>query len=373
MKNLTFLIKPASSLCDMACRYCFYDDVSDSRQCKSMGLMTRDTARRLVQAGFQDLEEGGRVQFFFQGGEPTLAGLEFFRHFLDLERELCPPGVTAENAIQTNGMTLDREWAAFLAQNGFLVGLSLDGTRELHDRYRLDPRGRGSWDRAAAALKLLEEAGAETNLLCVVTGPMARRAQRVYRSLKGLGSHPLQFIPCLDPLEGERGRMDYSLTPQAYGQFLCGLFDCWYQDWQRGQYVSIRTFDDYIRLLLGMAPGSCAAAGICGSYLVVEGDGSLYPCDFYVLDQWRLGNIREMSPAQALSSPLSREFLAQGARRPAECGACPYLAVCRGGCRRDWVQRGPEWGNYYCQAFQTFFAYALPRLRQAAGQVRAGT
>ena len=366
MKHLTFLVKPASSLCGLRCRYCFYEDVSDSRQQKTMGMMAPETVRRLLTAGAEAVGENGSLQITFQGGEPTLAGLDFYRSFLALERELCPPSLTIRHSIQTNGMALDREWARFLKEHHFLVGLSLDGFRDLHDRNRVDPAGKGTWSRAVGALALLDEAGVETNLLCVVTGALARSPQKAYQSLKKLWGHPLQFIPCLDPLEGERGGTPYSLTPEGYGRFLCGLFDCWYRDWAAGEYVSIRLFDDYLRLLAGMAPSTCAASGACGSYLVVEGDGSLYPCDFFVLDQWYMGNLHTCSVEQALNSEAGRRFQAQGQLRPEPCSACPYFPVCRGGCRRDWEGSGPETRNYYCPAFRQFFNYALPRLRQAA-------
>ena len=366
MDHLTLLIKPASSLCNLRCRYCFYEDVSDSRQIKSMGRMTGETVRQLLTAGVQAVGEQGTIQITFQGGEPTLAGLDFYRSFLELERELCPPAVQISHSIQTNGMTLDGEWAAFLGEHGFLVGLSLDGTREIHNALRVDPQGKGTWDRAARALALLDQAGTETNLLCVVTGQLARSPQKVYQSLKKLGEHPLQFIPCLDPLEAPRGSMPYSLAPERYGTFLCGLFDAWYRDLEAGRYVSVRLFDDYLRILAGMPPSTCAAAGICGSYLVVEGDGSLYPCDFFVLDEWRLGNIHTVSMEEALSSEKSRLFLAQSRERPQPCGGCAYFGICRGGCRRDWTGLGPDGTNYYCSAYRRFFGYALPRLRQAA-------
>ena len=370
MKQHTFLVKPASSLCQLRCRYCFYEDVSQCREQQSMGLMTQETARCLLETAAQAAQPGDVIQITFQGGEPTLAGLDFFRDFMALERELIPQGVTVHHSIQTNGMAVTEEWAEFFQENQFLVGLSLDGARDFHDALRVDPQGKGTWSRAVAALERLDKAGVETNLLCVVTGPMARSPQKVYQSLNKLGNHALQFIPCLDPLEAPRGSMPYSLSPQRYGRFLCGLFDCWYRDWQAGRYVSIRLFDDYLRILAGMPPSTCAASGACGSYLVVEGDGSLYPCDFFVLDEWYLGNIHETGVTQAMNRPRSQDFLARGRTRPETCKGCPYLAVCRGGCPRDWTAFGPQGKNYYCPAFRQFFDYALPRLRQAAAAIR---
>ena len=171
----------------------------------------------------------------------------------------------------------------------------------------------------------------ESKRTCVVTGQLARKPQRAFKSLCELGRHDLQFIPCLDPLDTIGGQA-YSLTPEHYGRFLCGVFDAWYDQLQQGNYVSVRNFEDYLRILLGMPPTSCASSGSCGHYLTVEGDGSLYPCDFYVLDEWKLGD-------------LSR------------------CTVCRGGCKRDWDAAG---NNRFCTAYRQFFAYALPRLQTAA-------
>ncbi len=366
MGNVTFLVKPASGLCDMRCRYCFYEDVSDNRQVKSLGLMRTDTAEALIRAGFSYAGPGGSVHFLFQGGEPTLAGLAFYRDFLSAARAACPAGTDVSFAIQTNGQSLDRDWARSFRENGFLVGLSLDGTRTLHDRFRRDAAGDGTWARTVQALELLTDEGVETNLLCVVTGDAAKAPRQVWQSLRKLGDHPLQFIPCLDPLETPRGSMPWSLTPEAYGGFLKGLFDCWFQELSRGTYVSVRFFDDLLRLMAGMAPGSCAASGRCGGYLAVEADGSLYPCDFYVLDRWRIGSIREMTVSEALNSAVMERFLAEGAQRPAACGGCPYALLCRGGCRRDFTEGPAGRSNYYCPSLLAFFPYVLPRLRAAA-------
>jgi len=363
MRSITFLIKPASSLCDMRCRYCFYHDISDIREVKSMGIMTEATAHALIRAAFAAVEPGGFVQFTFQGGEPTLAGLAFFRRFMELESQYRPKNVGVGHSIQTNGLHINEEWAVFLKKYGFLVGISIDGNQTIHDAYRVDASGKGTWARVTDSLSLLARYGIETNILCVVSSVVARNPQKVFASLRTLGDHPMQFIPCLDPMEAQRGGEKYSLKPEAYGKFLCGLFDCWYRDWKAGNYISIRTFDDYLRILMGLSPSTCAASGACGSYLVAEGDGSLYPCDFYVLDEWKIGNIQEMTVEEALASPASVRFIREGALRPADCRTCSYFPICRGGCKRDWTQQRK---NYYCTSFKAFFAYALPRLQEMA-------
>lgn len=362
-KQLTLLLKPASGLCNLRCQYCFYRDVSENRATPSRGMMTRATVERLLEEAFCNIAPRGNVTFLFQGGEPTLAGLGFFRFFLEAEDRLKPPGVTVAHAIQTNGYCLDETWVEFLAKHNFLVGLSLDGTQALHDAFRLDSTGEGTWEHTVRVLELLSRFHVETNLLCVVTGPAAKKGRQIYRNLTKLGNFPLQFIPCLDPLMEKRGERPYSLTPQGYSTFLCQVFDCWYRDWKQGHYVSIRLFDDYLRHLLRLPPSSCATSGSCGHYLVVEGDGSLYPCDFYAVDDWYLGNIHDLTLPEALASPVGEEFCKQGSRPPEDCLHCRYGYLCRGGCYRDRVDGGT---NYYCSSYLRFFSYALSRLEEMA-------
>lgn len=373
MKNLSFLIKPASSLCNLCCRYCFYTDIAANREQGSMGLMSQQTARLLLEEAFRTVEPGGAVSFAFQGGEPTLAGLDFFREFTRQAEELRPEGVRINFAIQTNGILLDREWAEFFRENRFLVGLSMDGYKDLHDFFRVDPQGRGTWNQVRRSLELLDRTGVEYNVLCVVTAQCAKHPQRVYRELKKLGVRYLQFIACLDPID-RRGEEPFSLTPELYAQFLCRLFDLWYADWESGDYHSVRLFDDYMNLLLRGRAGTCATNGQCGAYFVVEGDGSVYPCDFFALDQWRLGRLGENSLWEMAQGRLMADFLSRGGKKPPECAQCPWQRLCGGGCRNDWTA-GETPHNYYCSAFQTFFTHAqggLAHIAQAERQAMRG-
>lgn len=363
MNHLTLLIKPASSRCNLRCRYCFYEDVSNHRQQKDMGCMGEETVRCILEKAFQAVSPGGSITFLFQGGEPTIVGLDFYKTFLTLEKEYQRNHIACHHAIQTNGMVLNEDWAVFLRKNDFLVGLSLDGTEFLHNKYRVDGKGVGTWSRAAEALHLLERHQVETNLLCVVTGQTVKKPAQTYRSLSGFKGHSLQFIPCIDPMEETGNAQDYSLSPEGYGKFLCQVFDCWYRDWKMGKYVSVRNFDDFLCHLLRLPPSSCAASGSCGHYLVVEGDGSLYPCDYYVLDAWRMGNIHSTTIPEALDGPISQKFLEEGRKRPSSCTSCRYAPLCRGGCKRDWRLDGE---NQYCKAYQAFFPYAIERLEEMA-------
>ena len=375
MNSINFLIKPASSLCNLRCRYCFYADEAANRSEASMGVMSRDTAELLLKEAFAAVDGNGVVSFASQGGEPTVAGLDFFRFFTARAKELRPAKVSLSFAIQTNGTLLDADWARFLHDEGYLVGVSLDGFPDLHNRHRTDVEGKGTWNRIVKNLGLLKKERVMVNALCVVTGACARSPQKAYESLKKLGFDYVQFIACLDPIGEERGGRPWSLTPEAYGGFLCRLFDLWYRDWERGDYHSVRLFDDHIHLLLGESGSTCATCGRCGAYFVVEGDGSVYPCDFFVLDEWRLGKLGEQSFTEMAGSETSRRFLSWGLEKPAECAACPWRALCNGGCKNDWVPASDGPHNYYCRSFRMLFEYAGERMAavaQAERRARAG-
>lgn len=363
MRNLQFLIKPASSACNLRCRYCFYTDIAQNRSVSHMGMMKEETVDLLLEEAFANIDPKGSIHFAFQGGEPTVAGLPFFQNFTAKAAARKPKDVSVSYSIQTNGTLLNGEWAVFLKQHDFLVGISLDGYKDLHNHYRVDADGKETWKTVSGAFQLLRKAGVRTNALCVVTAQCAKHPDKAYRELKKLGADFMQFIPCLDPIEEERGQRPFSLTPSAYGQFLCRLFDLWFEDWAAGNYHSIRLFDDYVNILLGASQGStCSTCGRCGAYFVVEGDGSVYPCDFFVLDQWKMGTLGENSLPELAESQQAKDFLLWGQEKPAECAVCRWRRLCNGGCKNDWERSGPP-HNHYCKALQAFFAHAEDRLR----------
>lgn len=372
MPHVNLLIKPASSLCNMRCRYCFYEDEAANRTQASMGIMTPQTAELLIRQAFDAAGEQGDISIAFQGGEPTLAGLAFFESFVELVRRYNHKQLPVSYAIQTNGYAINEEWAAFLAKNRFLVGISVDGDKALHDEFRVDAVGKGTWQRTQKSLRLLQTAGVDCNLLCVVTKRCAKSAVRTYHALQKTGVGYLQFIPCLDPLGEERGRRPWSLTPEDYGTFLCSLFDEWYRDWKNGRYTSVRLFDDYVHLAMGLPSSTCATNGRCGSYYVVEADGSVYPCDFYVLDPWKLGDIHQTPLRELGQTERAADFLKAGLHRPVMCRECPWARLCLGGCKRDWcTDKNGAVANYYCQSFRRFFAYAETRIRTIASEEAA--
>lgn len=370
MPPLSILIKPASSSCNLRCSYCFYADEASLRTVPNYGMMSPQVSHALIEKAMEAAE--GSVSFLFQGGEPTLAGLEFYRDFTARVGQALPRGLAVHYAIQTNGTLLDEDWCRFFKENRFLVGLSLDGSRECHDRFRRDAAGKGTYDRVLRAARLLERAGAEYNVLTVVTGPLAKHIQSVFGALCREGFRFQQYIPCLDPLEEHRGGRSYSLSPAQYEAFLKKLFDLWFRELEQGRYWSVRYFDNLVWMLDGRPPEQCSMRGCCGLQYLVEADGGVYPCDFYGLDEYRLGNILQNSWAQLDRAREELGFIAASERIPEECQSCRWYPLCRNGCRRDRLAEAGGLGrNYYCRAYAGFFDYALPRLRRARDLLRA--
>ena len=356
MRNeLSLLIKPASALCDLNCGYCFYRRIAEERDAPGE-IMAEATAATLLDRAFS--LRPAALSLTFQGGEPTLAGLDWFRRFLALTEEKNTDRVPVFLSLQTNGTRIDGEWAAFFKENRFLVGLSLDGDKETNDRFRRDPAGNSVYDRTLRAAATLTAHGVEFNILSVVTDESAGEIDRTYESFKRLGFRYLQFIPLVD----EGGAR---LGVQAYESFLKRVFDLWYEDFAKGDYISVRHIDNYVRMLLGGPPESCAMGGVCGRYYVIEADGAVYPCDFYCRAPYRLGSVFDDAPFG--DSEAHRAFLAGSYSIHETCRRCEYYFLCRGGCRRDRTDGGTK--NKYCAAYRGFFAYALPRLRDAARRV----
>lgn len=368
MPPISFLIKPASGSCNMRCRYCFYEDVADNRHIHSYGLMSRETLRTVVETAMRQAQ--GACSFMFQGGEPTLAGLDFFQETVALQKQLNTRGLEVFNSIQTNGYVIDRSWAEFLAKEQFLVGLSMDGFKDIHDEYRIDAAQKGTYAKVQHTAQLFQQYGVEFNILTVVTAQTAKNIGKIYGFFKKNRFSYQQYIPCLDPFGEARGTHEYSLTPQLYELFLTRLFDLWYQDFMRGEYISIRWFDELVHMCKGRAPRSCGMLGQCTPQLVIEADGGVYPCDFYVLDELRLGTIGVDSLEAIEQKRRQLQFIEQSYVVSEPCRTCEWRALCRGGCRRDrQLPDGSIGLNYYCKAFQGFFKAAYPRLLEVAKRV----
>ncbi len=329
MKMLSILIKPASSLCNMRCRYCFYADVSEHRTVPCYGVMSDEIRDALIDRVAEASPDA--VTFAFQGGEPTVAGLSFFKGFVDRVKATLKKEIKVSYSIQTNGLLLDDAFCAFLKENSFLVGLSLDGYRENHDYMRSDAGGKETFSRTLAASRRLRKFGVDLNVLTVVTGPLAKRATKLWQFYRKNGFDFVQFIPCLSPL-GETLPAEWALSPRLYASFLKELFPLWVEGLLNGRYISVRLFDNLVRQAAGQVPEMCGMCGNCSPQFVVEADGGVYPCDFYVLDEHLCGNLLDLSFDGILKHPNMQTFLAPSL--PARCQNCRFGAFCHGSCKR---------------------------------------
>lgn len=362
MPPLSILIKPVSGSCNMKCSYCFYTDEIQNREIACTGKMTPDIMHALIDKVFNWCDS--ECTFAFQGGEPTLAGIDFYEAFSSyVNLHSNPNHIQIHYAFQTNGLLIDDAWASWFAKNHVLVGISLDGPKNIHDKYRKDHFGQGTFDRVMSSIKVLKKYNVDYNILCVVHAASAYKARKIYEFYRKNDMNYHQYIECLDPLEAERGHFEYSLTPNRYEAFLKDLFDAWYEDMISGHYVYNRYFENLMMILLGQGPESCNMRGFCGPQWVIEADGSTYPCDFYVLDEWRLGNILTDSFENMEKIRHESGFIEKSKPIPDECRSCKWLMLCRNGCRRNRGFNGMDVNgkNYFCSAYKNFLEYASPR------------
>ncbi|MBE6888364.1 MAG: anaerobic sulfatase maturase [Ruminococcaceae bacterium] len=365
MPPLSLLIKPASGSCNMRCEYCFYIDETENRAESCTGRMSPETVQTLVDKALSYAQ--GDCTFAFQGGEPTLAGLEFYRHFaFCADSHPRAQNVRIHYSIQTNGYSLNEEWAKWFAERQVLVGISLDGPKEIHDRYRVDHAGKGTFNRVMASIRLLEKYNVDFNILTVISGSNARHGHKVYDFFKKNNFRYQQYIECLDPIGEIQGGHEYSLTPEKYETFLKSMFDCWYQDMKNGRYVYNRYFENLMMIMAGQHPEGCNFQGFCSPQWVIEADGSVYPCDFYALDPWLLGNINTDSFEKMEQARKDCGFVELSKPLPDDCKKCKWLMLCRNGCRRNRepLGAGCTGKNYFCTAYQNFLEYAYPRLKE---------
>jgi uncharacterized protein len=325
--------------------------------------MSEETLENLVKEAISYAD--GFLTFAFQGGEPTLTGLDFYKKAVDFEKKYNDKGLTIENTIQTNGLLIDDEWAEFLHENNFLVGLSLDGPKKLNDGARVDVSGNGTFEGIMDTVNLLRRYNVDFNILTVVTDEISKKASYLYKFYKKNKFPYVQLIPCMD----EAGRNDeihsnpYAVTPFGYGKFLCELFDLWYADFVNGEIMDIRIFSNLAQMAVGYPAEECGMNGFCTCYFAVEGDGSVYPCDFYCMDEWRLGEVSD-SFSKLYGSDKAKQFVQSSAHTSDECRHCPYFKLCRGGCRRwrEPFSDGKPGLNYLCEGYKIFFEHTLERI-----------
>jgi len=358
------LIKPAGADCNLRCAYCFYFEKSALYPQQRVHRMSNEVLREMV----RQMMTSGQTElgFSWQGGEPTLCDLEFFRAAVRYQQEFGRTGQTVANSLQTNGILINDEWCEFFAQYKFLIGLSLDGPPDVHDHYRRFGDGRGSHEYALRAADLMNRHGVEFNILAVVNELSARHSARIYQYFREQDMRYFQFIPCIerDPQTG--GPAPFSVSPEGYGDFLCGLFDEWVKNFENGwPVVSERTFDSLMHTYLGRPAPMCIFMETCGDYVVVEHSGDVYSCDFYVEPSCHLGNLFERDLSLLAASQKQVEFGERKRQRPPECDPCRWLPHCYGGCLKDrFAIPATEGRDWFCTAYKRFFAHSEPTFIQ---------
>ena len=355
MPAISVLMKPSSSMCNMSCDYCFYCDEAQKRNQKSYGFMSEYTLKNIIRKTMLRAER--MISYAYQGGEPTLRGLEFFEKAVAYQKQYNRNQIQVTNALQTNGYSITEDWCSFFKENNFLIGLSVDGTPDIHNTFRHDKKRGATYARVNHAAELMDRYGVDYNILTYVTPLVAGNITDIYTAYRKRGWNYQQYIPCLDPLYEGHENTPYALTPEVYGQFLIDLFFLWYRDLKHQKQPYIRQFENYISLAAGYMAESCDQRGVCGIQNVAEADGSIYPCDFYMLDEYRLGNFNEDRLDQINERRKEIRFIERSRMVDEACHECRYYRLCRGGCQRsrDYNPADGTYKSYFCKSFQMFF------------------
>ena len=388
------MTKPIGAICNLDCSYCFYLEKDalytpgDSRK------MQPDVLETYVR-DYIDSQPNDFVSFAWQGGEPTLLGVDYFRQVVEFQKKYAN-GKKIENAFQTNGTLIDDEWAEFFKQNDFLIGLSIDGPRALHDAYRIDKRRKPTFDQVMRGIQFLKKHQVRFNTLTCVNRKNMKSGKEVYQFLKSIGSDFMQFIPIVERKPGtEEEAMGFwlaeppadnmeeeddlpvtpwSVRPQYYGQFLCDIFDEWIKEDVGRVYVQM--FDTVLGKWLGVPGGLCIFSETCGSAMAIEHTGDVYSCDHYVYPKHKVGNIMEESLGEIVESPQQKKF--GNDKRdslPTMCRECEFRFACNGGCPKQRFMKTPEGEpglNYLCQGYMMFYKHSQKAMQAMAQLYRMG-
>lgn len=354
------MVKPVCGTCNIACDYCYY------RQTGSIfgpgpHRMSLDTLRDLIRSFMQLPQEA--ASFSWQGGEPLLAGPDFFKRAVAYQRAYGRPGQQVSNMLQTNGMLLDDDWCRFLRRYAFLVGISIDGPAAVHNMHRSN-----SYDQVIRGLRLLQQHEVEHNVLVLVNPDNAKQARQVYQHLRELGVDFLQFIPCIIT-ELERSKpSDRSVSPEAFGRFLCEIFDEWLAEGDERPYV--RLFNNLLGVATGLPAELCIYQPRCGGCLLIEYNGDVFPCDFAVVPEWRVGNLCVSPLWRLMEHERMRRFGQLKPRLSDQCRQCQWLRFCNGACPLMRFDRHADpLPSYTCAGLKLFFAHAIPAIEKLAAQL----
>ncbi len=369
--SFVVMVKPVGSRCNMRCSYCYYLSRDQYSTHEVQTVMSDQMLERLIRDTIK-ASPGPVVSFVWHGGEPTLAGLDFYKRAVQLQNRYLPRGFSAWNNLQTNGLLINDEWAEFLAKNHFDVGLSIDGTELVHDHNRRDVLGNGTFARVRQAVDCLKKAGLTPDLLCTVNSATVEAPDEVYETLCSLETGWVQFIPIV--VRDGDALSPLSVTSEAYGRFLTRMFDLWITH-DLGK-TDIQMFAEMAKIMAGAKPSLCMMSETCGRALVAEEDGSVYACDHFVDPEHRIGNFMRDSIGQLVTLPFQEAFgRSKKTALTSQCRHCPYLRFCGGGCLKDrfGVSEDGEPGHYVlCEGLRAFFTHAEPLLQKMMALSRQG-
>ena len=374
-KPLVIMAKPVGSRCNMHCSYCYYLEKGRYSSHETQSVISDELLEKLIKETVTG-PYGPTVSFVWHGGEPTIAGLPFYRRALQLERRYQQPGQHIWNNLQTNGLLIDDKWAQFLKRHSFDVGVSIDGDALVHDTNRPDAGGHPTWERVVKAIRCLQKYELQPDLLCTVNSASVKDPLRVYRALRELNTGWIQFIPIM--VRTDDGSCvtlsEESINGEEYGEFLCTIFDEWVTN-DIGS-CDVQFFAECAHIMAGSSPSLCWMAPTCGRVLIAEEDGAIYACDHFVDDEHRLGMLQTEDLQTMADSPQQQTFgQSKLTALTAECRSCPYLKYCNGACPKDrfGISADGETGQYWlCSGLKRFFAHALPIMEKVMGWVREG-
>ena len=369
LQSIGTLIKPASADCNLRCEYCFYLPKLALYPETKRHAMSREVMHKFIGDYMQ--MAGGNPSFGWQGGEPTTLGLDFFRRLVAVQAQKAKPGQAIANGFQTNAILIDDEWARFFRRYNFLVGVSLDGPQHIHDHYRKDAGGNPTFDKVMRGIEALKRNQVEFNILCMVTDFSGDKAEEIYDFFMQQDLRFLQFIPCIERHADTGEIQPYSCTPEQYGSFLCHVFDKWSAEEPAKTYV--RMLDDLLMVAMGHPAPSCILRPTCGDYLLIEHNGDVYPCDFFVEPEYYLGNLMETPLREIVLSEKFQEFRHRKSEYGSRCEACPWVGQCHGGCQRHRITglgevHGP---SYFCQSYRMLFERSKDKLAEMAETLKA--
>jgi uncharacterized protein len=369
-REFQVLAKPVGPLCNMGCDYCYY---LEKEQIFPVGTRFRMPEVLLEEYIVQHLEASTEeiIQFSWHGGEPTLAGIDYFRKIVELQQKHVPAGRRIQNGIQTNGTLLNQEWCRFLKKEHFMVGISIDGPQRFHDRYRHSRDHRSMYDRTIQGYFLLRKFGIHTEVLCVVNAFNVAHPIELYRFFRQLEVEYITFLPLVEPLPGSSGKVSERSVPSGlFGEFLCIIFDKW-KEYDIGK-IKIQVFEEAIRTAFSQEHTLCIFKPICGGVPVMEHNGNFYSCDHFVDDTHLLGNILENTVEQMLDSQQQKDFgMYKKISLPSFCLECEVLEMCNGECPKNRIMctpTGEEGLNYLCPGYRKFFNYCRPFIEEVSLQ-----